>query len=119
MFYVIREELRTAATTLGFKPATLRQWRRRRAHSGRCEIPPNRVEDAQLIIDHYIPLPDKDADLGKFLLLMNIDEHAAFESRPEPGALNLPRLEDRIAIREDEHASPRKPLSSTPSPTAP
>jgi hypothetical protein len=30
-FYVTREEFRTAATTLGFKPATLRQWRRRRA----------------------------------------------------------------------------------------
>ena len=29
--YVTREEFRTAATTLGFKPATLRQWRRRRA----------------------------------------------------------------------------------------
>ena len=114
MFYVIREEFRTAATTLGFKPATLRQWRRRRAipaaakfrlvyffndnfeileapppipanfqlnvgwltarekfsvvalpreHSGDALAPHllNRVEDAQLIIDHYIPLPDKDA----------------------------------------------------------
>ena len=31
MLYLTREEFRTAATTLGFKPATLRQWRRRRA----------------------------------------------------------------------------------------
>jgi hypothetical protein len=27
MLYLTREEFRTAATTLGFKPATLRQWR--------------------------------------------------------------------------------------------
>ena len=31
MLYLTREEFRTAATTLGFKPATLRQWRHRRA----------------------------------------------------------------------------------------
>ena len=31
MLDVTREEFRTAATTLGFEPATLRQWRRRRA----------------------------------------------------------------------------------------
>ena len=30
MLYVTREEFRTAATTLGFNPATLRQWRHRR-----------------------------------------------------------------------------------------
>ena len=31
MLYLAREEFRTAALTLGFKPATLRQWRHRRA----------------------------------------------------------------------------------------
>ena len=30
LLYLTREEFRTAATTLGFKPATLRQWRHRR-----------------------------------------------------------------------------------------
>jgi len=30
MLYLTREEFRTAAKTLGFKPATLRQWRHRR-----------------------------------------------------------------------------------------
>jgi hypothetical protein len=31
MLYLTREEFRTAALTLGFKPAALRQWRHRRA----------------------------------------------------------------------------------------
>jgi hypothetical protein len=31
MLYLSREEFRTAALTLGFKPAALRQWRHRRA----------------------------------------------------------------------------------------
>ena len=67
----------------------------------------HRVEDAQLIIDHDIPLCRiKTLNLGKFLLLMDIDEHAVFESRPEPGALDLPRLEHRIAIREDNRGTP-------------
>ncbi|MFZ3327713.1 MAG: hypothetical protein WA231_18310 [Methylocella sp.] len=31
MLYLTREEFRTAALTLGFKPAALRQWHHRRA----------------------------------------------------------------------------------------
>ena len=80
-----------------------------REHCGDALAPHllNRVEDAQLIIDHYITLCRiKTLNFGKFPLLMDIDEHAAVESRPEPGALDLPRLEHRIAIREDDRGTP-------------
>src|ERR1700730_8514552 len=37
---------------------------------------------------------------------MDIDQHAAVESRPEPGALDLPGLEYRVAIGEDDRGTP-------------
>src|SRR3984893_11435822 len=67
----------------------------------------DRVEDTQLIVDHYVPLCRVNAlNLGEFALLMDIDQHAVFESRPEPGALDLPRLEHRIAIGKDDRRAP-------------
>ncbi len=67
----------------------------------------DRVEDAQLIIDHYIPLCwIKALHIGKFPLLVDINERAAVEGRPEPGALDLPGLEYRVAIGEDDRGTP-------------
>src|ERR1700730_17007816 len=80
-----------------------------REHGGDA-LPPNlldRVEDVQLIIDHYIPLCRiKTLDLGKFPLLVDIDEHAAVKGCPEPGALDLPGLEYCVAIGEDDRGTP-------------
>src|SRR6202023_2063636 len=67
----------------------------------------DRVEDPQLIVDRYVPLCRINAlNLGKLPLLMDIDQHAVFESRPEPGALDLPGLEQRIAIGKDDRRAP-------------
>jgi len=48
----------------------------------------------------------KTLNLGEFPLLMNIDEHAVFKSRPEPGALDLTGLEYGVAVREDNRRTP-------------
>jgi hypothetical protein len=65
------------------------------------------IEDAQLIVDHYILLCRiKTLNLGEFFFLMDIDEHAVFEGRPESGAHNFSRLEHRIAVREDNRRTP-------------
>ncbi len=67
----------------------------------------HRVEDAQLIIDQDIPLCRiKTLNLGKFPLLMDIDEHVVFKGRPEPGALDLTGLEYGVAIGEDDRGTP-------------
>jgi hypothetical protein len=65
------------------------------------------VEDAQLVIDHHIPpCRIKALHVSKFLLLVNVDEHAAIESCPKPGTVDFPRLEHRIAIGQDDRGTP-------------
>src|SRR5262249_45218970 len=67
----------------------------------------DRIEDAQFVIDHHIPLSGiKALHIGKFLLLMDIDEDAAVESCPNPGPIDFPRLEPRVAIRQDDCRTP-------------
>src|SRR5262249_39304419 len=67
----------------------------------------DRIEDTQLIIDHDIALCRINAlHLGKFKLLMDINEHVAGKGRPEPGAFDLARLEHRVAIGEDDRRTP-------------
>jgi len=64
------------------------------------------VEDAQFIIDHYIPLCRiKTLNLGKFLLLMDIDEHAVFKSAQSPERSTL-RAGIRRRHREDDRGTP-------------
>jgi len=64
-------------------------------------------EDAQLVIYHDI-VPGRIArrDRIEHLFFMDVDQHPAFHRRPEPGALDLARLEHHVAIRQNDRQSP-------------
>ena len=67
----------------------------------------NRIEDAQLVINHHIALCwIKALHISKLLFLVNINEHAAVERRPKTGAIDFSRLEYRIAIGQNDRWTP-------------
>src|SRR5579872_7071288 len=45
-------------------------------------------------------------DIRQFRLLMDIDQHIPVKRVPKAGARDLPRLEDRVAVRKDDCGSP-------------
>ena len=67
----------------------------------------DRGQDAQLVVDQHV-VTGRVAllDVVQLLLLVDVDEHAAFDRLEEPGALDLARLEDHVAVGQDDRRSP-------------
>ena len=86
--------------------------------NGRYALFPERLrggEDAQLVVDEHVthrrvaPL-----DVVELELLVDVDEDVPVDCAPDSGPLDLVRLEDGVAVREDdrrpEHAQVRQYL---------
>ena len=69
-------------------------------------------EDPHLVVHEHVALGGvAPLDVLELLLLVDVHEHVAAEGVPEAGAPDLPRLEDDVAVREDDGPSVRaRPL---------
>jgi hypothetical protein len=44
-------------------------------------------------------------EIIQHLFFVDVDQHPAFDGFPQPGTLDLARLEDNVAIRQDDWQS--------------
>ena len=67
----------------------------------------HRVQDAKLVV-HQNVMPSRVAilDVVQLPLLMDVDQDTAFDGLVQPGALDLPGLEDDIAVGQDDRLPP-------------
>jgi hypothetical protein len=67
----------------------------------------HRGQDAQLVVDqHVVARRVALLDVVQLPLLVDVDEHAALDGVQQPGALDLARLEDHVAVGDDDGESP-------------
>lgn len=75
---------------------------------GRHPLAPERFhrrQDAQLVIHHYVVARRVALlDVVQHLLLVNIDQHSTVDRVPQSGALDFARLENHIAIGQDDRS---------------
>jgi hypothetical protein len=65
------------------------------------------IENAQLVVDQYIMRRRIEPfDVGKLVLLVNVDRHPVMERLPEARALDLARLEPGVSVRQDHGQTP-------------
>jgi len=71
--------------------------------NGRQARPPDlldRGQDAQLVVDQDIaPSRVSYLDVRRFLLLMDVNQHAACDRFKQSGTFDLARLKDHVAVR--------------------
>lgn len=67
----------------------------------------HRVQDAKLVVYQNV-MPSRVAilDVVQLPLLMDVDQDTAFDGLVQPGALDLPGLEDDIAVGQDDRLPP-------------
>ena len=67
----------------------------------------HRGQDAQLVVHQDVVSGRVTLlDVVQLLLLMDVDQHAAFDGLVQPGTLDLARLEDHVAVGQDDRRPP-------------